>query len=132
MYSVGVFVSSRGVLQQRFHCVIIYLESKNGGYYTYTTGIDAQDTFLFCNSEDSSVQLYNIFWRRRDGISYHSNPLDVFRLWNTLIYSNIQEMECFDTESGNKIMGVQLYIQGLITSTIHNNILNNFEMILIV
>ena len=115
-----------------FHCVIIYLESKNGDNYTYTTGIDVEDTFLFCNTEDSSVQLYNIFWRRRDRISYHSNPLDVFRLRNTLMHSNIQEMECFDTESGNKIMGVQLYIQGLITSIIHNNILNNFEMILIV
>eukprot|EP00800_Vazella_pourtalesii_P009833 TRINITY_DN246_c0_g1_i8.p1 TRINITY_DN246_c0_g1~~TRINITY_DN246_c0_g1_i8.p1 ORF type:complete len:259 (-),score=53.70 TRINITY_DN246_c0_g1_i8:285-1061(-) len=44
--------------------VTLYTEPKNGDNYTYTSGIDAEDTFLFCNTEDSSVQLYNIYWRR--------------------------------------------------------------------
>ena len=90
------------------------LVPKNGDNYTYTTGIDAKDTFLFCNTEDSSVQLYNIYWRRKDGISYHTNPLDVYTLRNILILTNNQEMECFDTESGDIIMSVKLYVQGLL------------------
>ena len=88
-------------------------EPKNGDNYTYTTGIDAEDTFLFCNTEDSSVQLYNIYWRRKDGIAYYTNPLDVYTLRNILILTNNQEMECFDTESGDIIMSVGLYMQGL-------------------
>ena len=86
---------------------------KNGDDYTYTTGIDAKDIFLFCNTEDSSVQLYNIYWKRKDGISFHTNPLDVYTLRNILILTNYREMECFDTESGNIIMSVRLFIQGL-------------------
>ena len=87
-------------------------ESKNGDNYTYTTGIDAKDTFLFCNTEDSSVQIYNIYWRRKDGSSYHTNPLYVYTLRNILILNNYQEIECFDTESGDNIMSVGLYMQG--------------------
>ena len=92
-------------------------ESKNGDNYTYTTGIDAEDTFLFCNTEDSSIQLYNIYWRRKDGLGYYTNPLDVYTLRNILILTNNQEMECFDTESGNSIMSVRLYIQGTLLRT---------------
>ena len=88
----------------------------NGDNYTYTSGIDAEDIFLFCNTEDSSVQLYNINWRRKDGLSYHSNPLDVYTLRNILMLTNSREMECFDTESGDLIMSVKLYIQGLLFS----------------
>ena len=97
------------------HTIYLHLfsESISWDNYTYTTGIDTDDTFLFCNTEDSSVQLYNIYWRRKDGISYHTNPLDVYRLRNILILTNEKEMECFDTVSGNNIMSVGLYIQGL-------------------
>ena len=69
--------------------------------------------YLFCNTEDSSVQLSNIYWRRRDGLGYYINPLDVYTLRNILILTNNEEMECFDTESGDNIMSVGLYIQGL-------------------
>ena len=86
-------------------------EPKNGENYTYTTGIDAKDTFMFCNIEDSSIQLYNIHWRRKDGLGYYANPLDVYTLRNILILANNQEMECFDTESGDNILNVGLYIQ---------------------
>ena len=94
-------------------------EPKNGDNYTYTTGIDAEATFLFCNTEASSVQLSNIYWRRKDGISYHLNPLDVYTLRNVLILTNNQEMECFDTESGNNIISVGLYIQGTLKQIRH-------------
>ena len=89
------------------------LEPKNGDNYTYTSGIDAEDIFLFCNTEDSSVQLYNTYWRRKDGLGYYTNPLDVYTLRNILILTNSQEMECFDTESGDNIMSVELYVQGV-------------------
>ena len=117
------FISTASLLSSSFYCpgiaifyhvYSIYIVPKNGDNYTYTTGIDAKDTFLFCNTEDSSVQLYNIYWRRKDGISYHTNPLDVYTLRNILILTNNQEMECFDTESGNIIMSVELYVQGLL------------------
>ena len=87
-------------------------EPKNGDNYTYTTGIDAEATFLFCNTEDSSVQLSNIYWRRENRLGYYTNPLDVHTLRNILKHTNDQEMECFDIESGNNIISVGLYIQG--------------------
>ena len=46
-------------------------------------------------------------------MSYHTNPLDVYTLRNILILTNNREMECFDTESGDIIMSVGLYIQGM-------------------
>ena len=70
--------------------------------------------FYICNTEDSSVQLYNnnIYWRRKDGLGYYTNPLDVYTLRNILMLTNYEEMECFDTESGDNIMSVGLYVQG--------------------
>ena len=37
----------------------------------------------------------------------------MYTLRNILILTNDQEMECFDTESGDIIMSVELYIQGI-------------------
>ena len=87
-------------------------EPKNGDNYTYTSGIDAEDTFLFCNTEDSSVQLSNIYWRRQNRIGSYSNPLDVYSLRNTLIHTNSHDMQCFDVESGINIRSIGLFIQG--------------------
>ena len=99
----------------------IYTVPENGDNYTYTTGIDAEDTFLFCNTEDSSIQLSNIHWRLKDGLGYYTNPLDVYTLRNILLFTN-QGIECFDLKSGDLIMGVVLYIQGLLFSI--NELLN--------
>ena len=95
---------------------------ENGDNYTYTTGIDAEDTFLFCNTEDSSIQLSNIHWRLKDGLGYYTNPLDVYTLRNILLFTKNQGIECFDLKSGDLIMGVVLYIQGLLFSI--NELLN--------
>ena len=103
-----IYIQSNHVTVTSF----VLSEPKNGDNYTYTTGIDAKDTFLFCNTEDSSVQLYNIYWRRKDEIGLYSNPLDVYRLRNTLIHTNNHEMQCFDIESGFNIRGIGLYVQG--------------------
>ena len=69
--------------------------------------------FYSVNTKDSSVQLYNIYWRRKDGLVHYTNPLDVYTLRNILILTNNEEMECFDTESGDNIMSVGLFVQGL-------------------
>ena len=69
--------------------------------------------FYSVNTKDSSVQLYNIYWRRKDGLVHYTNPLDVYTLRNNILFTESQEMECFDTESGDSIMSVRLYIQGL-------------------
>ena len=37
----------------------------------------------------------------------------MYTLRNILIVTNIQEIECFDTESGDNIISVGLHIQGL-------------------
>ena len=113
--------------------IIIYVicisESIDGNNYTYTTGIDAEDTFLFCNTEDSSVQLSNIYWKRKDGLGYYTNPLDVYTLRDILILTNNREMECFDTESGDNIMRVGLYLQGLYNvGMLHIYILRSFAL----
>ena len=92
----------------------ICTEPKNGDKYIYTTGIDAKDTFLFCNTEDSSIQLSKIHWRLKDGLGYYSNPLDVYTLRNILLFKESQEIECFGLESRDNILSVELYIQGLL------------------
>ena len=86
----------------------------NSDSYMYTIDVDGEDIFLFCNTDDSLVQLSNLYWRRKDIIGFYSNPLDVFTLRNTLILTNNRTMECFDIESDNTILSVGLFIQGLL------------------
>ena len=93
---------------------LYFLEPNNGDNYTYTIGVDAKSAFLFCNVEDSSIQLSNIYWRRNNRIGFYSNPLDVYLSRNILMHTNSQEMECFDTVSGGNIMSMGLLIQGLL------------------
>ena len=88
------------------------LEPNNGDNYTYTIGVNTESAFLFCNIEDSSMQLSNIYWRRNNRIGIYSNPLDVYGLRNILMHTNSQEMECFDTVSGDNIISMGLFIQG--------------------
>ena len=89
--------------------VVVHAET-----YQYTMGVDTDDEFLFCQSPDDSVQLSDIHWRRQDRIGFFPNPLDISRLGYLLKYTNTHPMECFDTESDNTIVSVQLNVQGKI------------------
>ena len=93
------------------------LEAINTNNYTYTIGTDRENTFLFCNTNDTSIQLSNIYWRRKDVIGFYSNPLDVYSLRNILILKNDHTMECYDFESDNNILNVGLFIQGKIAKS---------------
>ena len=90
------------------------LEPKNGDTYIYTTGMDEGNLFLFCNTDDNSVQLSNLYWRREDRVGFYPNPLDLQELANVLKYTNDHDMECFDIESENEIMSIKLLAQGLL------------------
>ena len=90
------------------------LEPSNGNIYIYTTEIEEKNIFLFCNTDDNLIQLYNLYWRREDRVGFYPNPLDLQELANVLKYTNDHDMECFDIESGNEILTVKLYIQGLL------------------
>ena len=92
--------------------LVSVLEAVNVNNYTYTIGIDKNDTFLFRNTNDTSIQLSNIYWRRKDVIGFYPNPLDVYSLGNILIHTNNHLMECFDFESNDNILSVDLFIQG--------------------
>ena len=96
---------------------VSFLESINTNNYTYTIGSDRENTFLFCNTNDTSIQLSNIYWRRKDVIGFYSNPLDVYSLRNILIGTNDHIMECYDFESDNNILNVGLFIQGKIAKS---------------
>ena len=104
------------------HCLRLYtnfvsfLEAINTNNYTYTIGSDRDNTFLFCNTNDTSIQLSNIYWRRKDVIGFYSNPLDVYSLRNILIGTNDHIMECYDFESDNNILSIGLFIQGKIAN----------------
>ena len=88
------------------------LEPKNGDTYIYTTGMDEENLFLFCSTDDNLVQLSNLYWRREDRVGFYPNPLDLKELANILKYTNDHDMECFDIESENEIMSIKLLAQG--------------------
>ena len=73
--------------------------------------MDEENIFLFCNTDDSLIQLSNLYWRREDRVGFYPNPLNLQELANVLKYTNGHDMECFDIESGNEIMSVELLSQ---------------------
>ncbi|KAI6660002.1 hypothetical protein LOD99_14343 [Oopsacas minuta] len=107
----------------------LYTEAIDSENYTYIIEVDEENIFLFCNTNNSLIQLSNIYWRRKDRIGFYSNPLDVFSLRNTLILTNNQTMECFDIESDNNILSVGLFIQGPPLITLNHGSINSFSLL---
>ena len=77
-------------------------------------GVDTESAFLFCHNSSQAIQLSDIHWRRHDSIGFFTNPLEIHRLGYLLKNTKTHSMECFDTESDNTIVSVQLNVQGKI------------------
>ena len=53
----------------------------------------------------------------------------MYRLRNILFLTNNEELECFDTESGDSIMSVGLYIQGIRLFVAYFSCINHIRLV---
>ena len=80
--------------------------------YVYTIDVDNDDIFLWYSQANNSLQLTDIYWRRKDMLGSFPNP---FNIYTMLFYlSGGLTLECMDRQSGDNILSTQVFIQGLL------------------
>ena len=80
--------------------------------YVYTIDVDNDDIFLWYSQANNSLQLTDIYWRRKDMLGSFPNPFNIY----TMLYylSGGLTLECMDRQSGDNILSTQVFIQGLL------------------
>ena len=80
--------------------------------YVYTIDVDSDDIFLWYSQANNSLQLTDIYWRRKDIPGSYPNPLRIYTMLYYLSHKGDLTLECMDRQSGDNIMSLQMFIQG--------------------
>ena len=82
--------------------------------YVYTIDVDSDDIFLWYSQGNNSLQLTDIYWRRKDIPGSFPNPLRIYTMLYYLSHKDDLTLECMDRQSGGNILSLQMFIQGLL------------------
>ena len=85
--------------------------------------IDSDDIFLWYSQANNSLQLTEIYWKRKDIPGKYPNPFQIYTILYYLNHEGDLTLECIDGESGDNIMSIQLFIQGLLNISVQCNLL---------
>ena len=91
--------------------------------YVYTMAVDSDDIFLWYSQANNSLQLTEIYWRIKDIAGNYPNPFQIYTMLYYLNHRGDLTLECIDGESGDNIMSIQLFTQGLLNFPVQHTLL---------